>query len=100
MMVPHGLTATGSAAGDASKAIWQGSVYEFDSLHDLLSAPHIYRRYGCPNSDDLAASIASLEGAESGFFFLSSPFYLLTVLYDVKKRPSYLVVFHFLLIYE
>ena len=95
-MVPRDLTVTDAAAGDASKAIWQGSVYEFDSLHDLLSAPHIYRRYGCPNSDDLAASIASLEGAESGFFLPPPPFFkLLTVLYDVKKRPSYLAVFYF-----
>eukprot|EP01018_Ginkgo_biloba_P017148 Gb_06532 [translate_table: standard] len=50
----------------SGKALWQSSVYEFDSLEDLASATYVYRRYGSPNSDELAKAVALLEAAEQG----------------------------------
>lgn len=54
------------AQAGARKAIWQASVYDFHSLTQLQSAAHIYRRYGCPNSDELASAVAALERAPAG----------------------------------
>lgn len=48
------------------KALWQSSVYEFDSLDELAAARYVYRRYGSPNSDELAKAVALLEAAEQG----------------------------------
>jgi len=51
--------------------IWQNSVFDFDSIEASLPAlaghgGHFYRRHGVPNTDELAAAVAALEGAEAG----------------------------------
>lgn len=55
---------TGGYSG--RKAIWQASVYDFESLVDAQNASHVYRRQGCPNTDELATVVAALESAETG----------------------------------
>lgn len=62
-----GSLCTGNSSNAFSaKALWQSSVYEFDSLEELASARYVYRRYGSPNSDELAKAVALLEAAEQG----------------------------------
>ncbi|KAL2622319.1 hypothetical protein R1flu_002524 [Riccia fluitans] len=48
------------------KAICTASVYEFESLEEHMASAHLYRRFGHPNSDDMAHAIACLESAEAG----------------------------------
>lgn len=60
------LFAGDSSSAFSGKALWQSSVYEFDSLEELAAARYVYRRYGSPNSDELAKAVALLEAADQG----------------------------------
>ncbi len=51
--------------------LWQNSVFDFESIEESVPAlsgqgGHFYRRHGVPNTDELAAAVAALEGAEAG----------------------------------
>ena len=50
--------------------LWQNSVFDFESIEESVPAlagrgGHFYRRHGVPNTDELAAAVAALEGAEA-----------------------------------
>jgi cystathionine beta-lyase/cystathionine gamma-synthase len=67
-----------AGAGDAQPAprshitpLWQNSVFDFESIAESEPAlagqgGHFYRRNGVPNTDELAAAVAALEGAAAG----------------------------------
>lgn len=89
-MTTNRSNTTGGYSG--KKAIWQASVYDFESLSDLQNASHIYRRYGCPNSDELAAAVAALEAAEAGLATSTGMGAIIAAVMSICKSGDLIIV--------
>ncbi|KAI5059269.1 hypothetical protein GOP47_0025588 [Adiantum capillus-veneris] len=74
------------------KAIWQASVYDFESLEDFEDASFVYRRYGCPNAEELGAAVASLEGAEAGLATSTGMGAIIAAVMSICKQGDLIIV--------
>ncbi|MEK3890165.1 trans-sulfuration enzyme family protein [Bacillus sp. FSL K6-3431] len=76
--------------------IYQTSSFAFQNLDELESyfegeTPYLYSRYGNPNTDELGAAVATLEGAESGVAASSGMSAILAGLLAVVKHGDHII---------
>ncbi|MBS4220362.1 aminotransferase class I/II-fold pyridoxal phosphate-dependent enzyme [Bacillus sp. FJAT-49711] len=76
--------------------IYQTSSFSFKNLDDLESyfegeTPYLYTRYGNPNTDELGAAVAALEGAEAGVAASSGMSAILAGILAVSKNGDHIV---------
>ena len=76
--------------------IYQTSAFSFENLDDLESyfdgeTPYLYSRYGNPNTDELGAAIAALEGAEAGVASSSGMSAILAGILAVVKHGDHII---------
>ncbi|KAJ7567374.1 hypothetical protein O6H91_02G144100 [Diphasiastrum complanatum] len=86
--VSHSSAATKACKG---KALWQASVYDFDSVVQSQSASYAYRRFNSPNGDELASAVAALEGAEAGLATSSGMGAIVSAILSVCKSGDILI---------
>eukprot|EP00250_Pteridium_aquilinum_P006674 c16542_g1_i1 orf=325-1488(-) len=88
--VTYSSNTSGGYSG--KKAIWQASVYDFESLDDAQNCSYFYRRYGCPNTVELGAAVAALEGAEAGLATSTGMGAILAAVMSVCKSGDLIIV--------
>ncbi|MBS4209269.1 aminotransferase class I/II-fold pyridoxal phosphate-dependent enzyme [Bacillus sp. FJAT-50079] len=76
--------------------IYQTSSFSFKNLDELEGhfageTPYLYSRYGNPNTDELGAAIAALEGAEAGVASSSGMSAIMAGILAVAKSGDHLV---------
>ena len=68
--VPRSLDSSEKGPQSHVSPLYQISVFDFPSIESSLPAlggdGYVYRRHGVPNTDELGAAVAALEGAEAG----------------------------------
>lgn len=79
--------------------IYQTSVFTFDSLEDMEAhyngdGSYLYTRCGNPNSDELAAVTARLEGAPAGVAASSGLGAIMAAILAVAKNGDHIVAAH------
>ena len=76
--------------------IYQTSAFSFENLDELESyfdgeTPYLYSRNGNPNTDELGAAVAALEGAEAGVASSSGMSAILAGLLAVVKYGDHII---------
>ncbi|MCJ8008994.1 trans-sulfuration enzyme family protein [Lederbergia wuyishanensis] len=76
--------------------IYQTSSFSFKNLYELESyfegeTPYLYTRYGNPNTDELGAAVAALEGADAGAAASSGMSAILAGILAVAKNGDHIV---------
>jgi cystathionine beta-lyase/cystathionine gamma-synthase len=76
--------------------LYQQSVFDFPtieaSLGPLAGEGYVYRRIASPNADDLAATVAALEGAEDGIAAGSGMAAIAAALFSILEAGDAVVV--------
>src|SRR6185312_6692507 len=76
--------------------IHQTSSFSFKNLDELESyfegeTPYLYSRYGNPNTDELGAAVAALEGAEAGAASSSGTSAILAGFLAIVKQGDHII---------
>ncbi|WP_257351379.1 trans-sulfuration enzyme family protein [Pseudalkalibacillus decolorationis] len=79
-----------------TQPIYQTSAFKFKNLDELEGyfqgeKPHMYSRVSNPNTDDLGAGVAELEGAPAGVATSSGISAILTGILSVAEQGSHIV---------
>ncbi|CAM3908427.1 trans-sulfuration enzyme family protein [Lederbergia lenta] len=76
--------------------IYQTSSFSFNDLDDLEGyfkgdTPYLYSRYGNPNTDELGAAVAALEGTEAGVATSSGMSAIMSGILAIVKQGDHII---------